>query len=191
MVKDSNLRGETPLDHKSNALTTRPTTHLTVGHFFLYVGVVCYILYVQCKLSKIRKTRMDFSIFRGFFVTQIFQTFWITFFLSEFVRRQAPDQLVKNRQMRRFAYKKCNRKKQKFSIIFSQIAHFGGILRIALFGGCSRTVAACDTRSVWLAEWLRRWTQYPKGFPHEGSNPSPYVFIFKIFFVPFKFHIII
>ena len=38
-----------------------------------------------------------------------------------------------------------------------------------------------------MAEWLRRWTRNPMGFPRAGSNPAHDEF-FHFYMLRFKFH---
>ena len=36
-------------------------------------------------------------------------------------------------------------------------------------------------QNVVVAEWLRRWTRNPLGFPRVGSNPTDYEELFSLF----------
>ena len=59
-----------------------------------------------------------------------------------------------------------------FEIIFSQIHE------------CDEIENKID---VTMAEWLRRWTRNPMGFPRAGSNPAHDEF-FHFYMLRFKFH---
>ena len=52
----SNLRGETPLDFKSNALTTRPSQHVTIMGYFS-INYPCYF-FVHVYVARIHETNM-------------------------------------------------------------------------------------------------------------------------------------
>ena len=53
----SNLRGETPLDFKSNALTTRPSQHATADDDFKYYSTHFFVNRFKC-LYEARITNM-------------------------------------------------------------------------------------------------------------------------------------